>query len=97
MRVLGPVPTQTYAKSKEWHPFLRRPAGVPSEGLQRGVNDVSTEPADRQAAYRDLRDRAKRYERGREENFKRLVELHRERHLHAFPIRDSALSPAALD
>lgn len=45
---------------------------------------MSNRSGDRQATYRDLREQAKRQERGREENLKRLVELHRERHLHLF-------------
>lgn len=69
---------------------------VPSEGLQRGA-DVSTQPGDRQATYRELRERTKRRERGREENLKRIVELHRERRLHTVANRDVALGAVALD
>jgi hypothetical protein len=58
---------------------------------------VSTRPGDRQATYRELREQAKRYERDREENLKRIVELRRERHLHLFQSRDVALGADALD
>jgi hypothetical protein len=58
---------------------------------------VSTRPGDRQATYRELRERTKRQERGREENLKRLVELYRERRLHSLQGRDVALGADALD
>jgi hypothetical protein len=58
---------------------------------------VSTQPDDRQATYRELRERSKRYERGREENLKRIVELRRERQLHSFQSQDEALGVEALD
>jgi hypothetical protein len=58
---------------------------------------VSSQPDDRQATYRELRERSKRYERGREENLKRIVELRRERQLHSFQSRDEALGVEALD
>jgi len=45
---------------------------------------VSTRTGDRQPDYRDLRERTKRWERSREENLKRIVELRRERQLHLF-------------
>lgn len=55
------------------------------------------QPADQQPTYRDLRERTKRQERGREENLKRIVELTRERHLHTFASRDLELGTEALD
>jgi hypothetical protein len=58
---------------------------------------VSTRPGDRQPTYRDLRERIKRQERGREDNLKRIVELHRERHLHTFQSRELELGAEALD
>jgi hypothetical protein len=58
---------------------------------------VSNRPGDRQATYRELREQTKRHERGREENLKRIVELHRERHLHLFQHRNAALGPDASD
>ena len=58
---------------------------------------MSTQPDDRQATYRELQERSKRYERGREENLKRIVELRRERQLHSFQSRDEALGVEALD
>jgi len=58
---------------------------------------VSTQPGDRQATYRELRERTKRQERGREENLKRIVELHRERRLHLLENREVALGADALD
>jgi hypothetical protein len=58
---------------------------------------VSTRPGARQSTYRELRERTERHERGREENLKRIVELHRERHLHSFQSRDVALGADALD
>ncbi|MGN6869630.1 MAG: hypothetical protein ACTHMY_14660 [Solirubrobacteraceae bacterium] len=58
---------------------------------------MSTRPDDRQATYRELRERSKRYERGREENLKRIVEQRRERQLHSFPSRDEPLGADALD
>lgn len=58
---------------------------------------MSTRPDDRQATYRELRERSKRYERGREENLKRIVELRRERELHSFQSRDETLGVEALD
>jgi hypothetical protein len=58
---------------------------------------VATPPGDRQAAYRELREQAKRHERGREENLKRILELRRERQLHMFQNRDVALGSEALD
>jgi hypothetical protein len=54
---------------------------------------VSNRSGDRQATYRDLREQAKRQERGREESLKRIVEVHRERHLHSFR-SDRAISHA---
>ena len=66
-------------------------------GLRKRGPDVSTQPDDRQATYRELRERSKRYERGREENLKRIVELRRERQLHSFESRDEALGVEALD
>ena len=77
-------------------PVVRAIGVVPSEGLQRGP-DVSTRPGDRQATYRELRERTKRRELGREENVKRIVELHRERRLHLLENRDVALGAVALD
>jgi hypothetical protein len=78
-------------------PVIRTLGVVPCEGLQKGGQDVSTRRGDRQATYRDLRDRTKRQERGREENLKRIVELRRERHLHEFQSRDGALGTDALE
>lgn len=57
---------------------------------------MSTRPSDGQPTYRDLREQAKRQERGREENLKRVVELYRERRLHLFRSRDATLAPDAL-
>jgi hypothetical protein len=58
---------------------------------------VSTEPDDRQATYRDLRERSKRQERSREENLKRIVdELRRDRQLRQLQSRDVALGADAL-
>ena len=53
-------------------------------------------PGGRQPTYRDLREQAKRHERGREENLKRIVELRRERQLHLFQSRDVALGTNTL-
>jgi hypothetical protein len=47
-----------------------------------GGQDVSTQPGDEQPNYRDLQTRARRHERWRQENLRRIVELQRERHLH---------------
>lgn len=58
---------------------------------------MSTRPSDGQPTYRDLREQAKRQERGREENLKRVVELCRERRLHMFQSRDVSLGANALD
>ncbi|HET6866018.1 MAG TPA: hypothetical protein VFH80_08850 [Solirubrobacteraceae bacterium] len=58
---------------------------------------MSTRQGERQATYRELRERTERHERGREENLKRIVELHRERHLHSFQSRDVSLGADALD
>jgi hypothetical protein len=69
---------------------------VPSEELQGGP-DVSTRSGERQATYRELRERSERQERGREEHLKRIVELHRERHLHSFQSRDTAVGADALE
>jgi hypothetical protein len=58
---------------------------------------VSTGPDDRQATYRDLRERSKRQERSREENLKRIVdELRRDRQLRQLQSRDVALGADAL-
>jgi len=57
---------------------------------------VSTRPDDRHATYRELRERTRRQERGREENLKRIVELYRERRLHLFQTRNVAVGPDAL-
>jgi hypothetical protein len=46
---------------------------------------VATRPGEGQQNYRDLRDRTKRQEDRREDNLKRIVELHRGRRLHSFP------------
>jgi len=46
---------------------------------------VTTRPGEGQQNYRDLRERTKRQEDRREENLKRIVELHRVRYLHLFP------------
>lgn len=56
---------------------------------------MSTQPSDRQTTYRDLQERTKRQERDREENLKRLLELHRERHLHVFQSGDGSLGADA--
>lgn len=66
-------------------------------GLTTGGQDVSTRSGDRQPSYRDLRERTKRQERGREENLKRIVEQRRERHLHTFQSRDLEIDIEALD
>jgi len=58
--------------------------------------DVSIRADDRQPTYRDLREQAKRQERGREENLKRIVELRRERQLHLFQGREVALGTNSL-
>lgn len=68
---------------------------VPSYGMIKGA-DVTIREGDRQPTYRDLREQAKRHERGREENLKRIVELRRERQLHLFQSRDVALGTDAL-
>lgn len=62
-----------------------------------GGQDVPTPSGDRQATYRELRERIKRQERDREESLKRIVELRRERHLHLFQSRDSELGADALE
>jgi hypothetical protein len=49
-----------------------------------GGQDVDTRLGQGRDNYRDLRERTKRQERSREESLKRIVELHRERHLHSF-------------
>jgi hypothetical protein len=46
---------------------------------------MATRPGEGQQNYRDLRERTKRQEDRREENLKRIVELHRARHLHSRP------------
>ena len=76
--------------------MLERSAWCRARDYKRG-SDVSTRPGERQATYRELRERTERHERGREENLKRIVELHRERHLHSFQSRDEALGADALD
>jgi hypothetical protein len=58
---------------------------------------VSSRPGDREATYRELRERTKRHELGREENLKRIVELRRERQLHLFQMREVALDTDALE
>ena len=45
-------------------------------------------PGERQPSYRDLRERAKRQEDRREENLKRIVDLHRARSLHSALLAD---------
>jgi hypothetical protein len=73
-----------------------KPIGVePRMGLQNGGSDVSNPSGDRQATYRELRERTKRQERDREESLKRIVELRRERQLHLFQSRDSGLGTDA--
>lgn len=57
---------------------------------------MSTGSVDRQATYRDLRERTKRRERGREENLKRIVELRRERQLRLFRSQVAALDADGL-
>lgn len=46
---------------------------------------MATRPGEGQQTYRDLRERTKRREDRREENLKRIVDLHRVSHLHSFP------------
>jgi hypothetical protein len=46
---------------------------------------VATRLSEGRQDYRDLRERSGRQEDRREENLKRIVELHRARHLHSFP------------
>jgi hypothetical protein len=46
---------------------------------------VATRLSEGRQDYRDLRERTKRQEDRREENLKRIVALHRARHLHSFP------------
>jgi hypothetical protein len=46
---------------------------------------VATRLSEGRQDYRDLRERTKRQEDRREENLKRIVELHRARYLHSFP------------
>ena len=70
---------------------------MPSDCAIKKGAQVATPPGDRQAAYRELREQAKRHERGREENLKRILELRRERQLHLFQSRDVALGSDALD
>src|SRR6185437_8306682 len=77
-------------------PLLNRSAWCRVRDYKRGP-DVSTQSGDRQATYRELRERTKRQERGREENLKRIVELHRERRLHLLENREVALGADALD
>lgn len=60
----------------------------------KGGQDVSTRRDDGRTTYRDLRERTKRHERGREESLKRILELRRDRHLHLFQSRDVALGTA---
>jgi hypothetical protein len=64
--------------------------------IKKGAH-VATPPGDRQAAYRELREQAKRHERGREDNLKRILELRRERQLHLFQSRDVAPGSDTLD
>jgi len=45
-------------------------------------------PGERQPSYRDLRERAKRQADRREENLKRIVDLHRARSLHSALLAD---------
>lgn len=45
---------------------------------------MATRSGERQPNYGDLRERARRKEHLRDQNLKRLVETHRERHLHSF-------------
>jgi len=52
---------------------------------------VSNRSGHDQRNYRDLRERIERQERWREKNLKRIAELRRERHLHAFQRRSAAL------
>jgi len=49
-----------------------------------GGRDVASRAGEEQRNYRDLRERTKRKELRREENLKRIVELHRVRYLHSF-------------
>lgn len=58
---------------------------------------MSTGPADRPSIYSDLRERTKRQERWRDENLKRIVAGHRERHLHAFQCREEPLGANDVD
>lgn len=52
---------------------------------------MAARPGAQQPPYQALRERAKRQQQWREENLRRIVELHHERHLHSFQ------KPAAAD
>jgi hypothetical protein len=64
------------------NPLLRRPANGRARDYSKGV-DMAARPGARHPNYRDLRERAKRRQQWREENLRRIVELHHERHLHS--------------
>jgi hypothetical protein len=49
---------------------------------------MADEPGERQPSYRELRERAKRQEDRREQNLKRIVDLHRARSLRSTLIAD---------
>jgi hypothetical protein len=51
---------------------------------------VGTRVGEGQPNYRDIRESTKRQARSREDNLKRIVDLHRERHLHSFDRRGTA-------
>jgi len=55
-----------------------------------GGKNVGTRVGEGRPNYRDIRESTKRQARSREENLKRIVELHRERHLHSFDRRGTA-------